>query len=169
MSNLAEAWQDLIDVKFSIAGSESNPHLVQIVAPNEVVVVLGFEIKIGARAGTMSICIPFNVIEPIIGKLGTQSWNAYSHKGGTSDEARSVSQNLRHAKVQARTFLGQTQLTVGEILSLAPGDIIRLNKLVNRDFVLQIEDRNKFAGRIGQLRGNRALQITREAEPDELL
>lgn len=169
LANLAEAWQDLVSVEFNVAGSESNPHLVQIVAPNEVVVVIGFEIKIGARAGTMSVCIPFNVIEPIIGKLGTQSWHAYSHKGGTSDEARSVSQNLRHARVHARAFLGQTQLTVRELLSLAPGDIIRLNKLVNREFVVQFEGRNKFAGKLGQLRGNRALQITREAESDELL
>ena len=169
LHNLAEAWQDLMEVKFGIAGTESNPHLVQIVAPNEVVVVLGFEIKIGARAGTMSICIPFNVIEPIVGKLGTQTWLAYSHKDGDQKEAQSVSRNLKHAAVNMRAYLGRAELTVGELLTLAPGDIIRLNKLVNRDFILQVEGRNKFAGKLGQLRGNRAMQITRHASPDELL
>ncbi len=169
LTNLGEAWQEITDVRFNIAGQESNPHLVQIVAPNEVVVVIGFEIKIGARAGTMSICIPFTVIEPIISKLGTQNWLEHSNRGGSNDEARHMSQNLRHAKVQARAYLGQTQLTVNELLSLAPGDMIRLNKLSGRDFILQVEGRNKFAGRLGQLRGNKALQITRAAEPDELL
>ncbi len=63
---LTESWSELVDVKFKITEVESNPHLVQMVAPNEVVVVLGFEIKMAGRAGTMSLCIPFNVIEPAI-------------------------------------------------------------------------------------------------------
>src|SRR5438045_4632909 len=32
---LTEAWSELVDVKFKITEVESNPHLVQIVAPNE--------------------------------------------------------------------------------------------------------------------------------------
>ena len=43
--SLTEAWTELVEVEFTITEVESNPHLVQIVAPNEVVVVLGFEIK----------------------------------------------------------------------------------------------------------------------------
>ena len=144
-------------------------HLVQIVAPTEVVVVIGFEIKIGARAGTMSICIPFNVIEPVIGKLAAQSWLAYSRKASTQDQVRNVTQNLRHAEVQMRAYLGETKLTVGDLLALAPGDIITLDKLIDRDFVLRVEGRNKYAGRVGQLRGNRSIQITRKVPPGELL
>ncbi len=167
--NLSEAWTDLVKVQFAVTGTESNPHLVQIVAPNEVVVVIGFEIKIGARAGTMSVCIPFNVIEPVIGKLGTQSWLAYARRGTDPSQEASVARKLRLATVQAVAYLGETRITVGDLLSLAPGDIIKLDKLVERDFVLQVQGRNKFAGRLGKLRGNRALQITRKAEPDEFL
>ena len=169
LENLAEAWADIIKVQFAVTGSESNPHLVQIVAPNEVVVVIGFEIKIGARAGTMSICIPFNVIEPVISKLGTQSWNSYSNRQRNTDREACVTRNLRHASVEARAYLGETELTVGDLLSLAPGDIIRLDKTVDRGFVLRVEGCNKFVGRLGQMRHNRALQITGTAEPDELL
>ncbi len=169
LDNLAEAWADLVRVTFAVTGTESNPHLVQIVAPNEVVVVIGFEIKIGARAGTMSICIPFNVIEPVVNKLGAQSWLAYSHKTADRDQEAQVSHNLKHARVEARTYLGRTRVTVEELLSLSPGDIIQLDKLVSRDFIMQIEGRNKFAGRIGKLRGHRALQITRRARADEVL
>jgi flagellar motor switch protein FliM len=169
LTNLAEAWADLVKIDFKVTGSESNPHLVQIVAPNEVVVVLGFEIKIGARAGTMSICIPFNVIEPVISKLGAQSWLAYSHRPAQSDNEECVKQNLRHAGVEMKAFLAASEMTVADMLSLSRGDILRLDKLVDQPFVLQVEGRNKFAGRLGQLRGNRAIRITREAAADELL
>ncbi len=169
LANLAEAWQDLLEVKFEVTGTESNPHLVQIVAPNEVVVVVGFEIKIGARAGTMSICIPFNVIEPVIGKLGTQSWSVYRQKGQDKSREACVARNLNLATVDVRAYLGETQISLEDLVSLSPGDIIRLDKLVSRDFIMQVEGRNKFAGKIGKLRGHRALQITRRPTPDEVL
>ncbi len=169
LANLTEAWSDLLDVKFEVSGTESNPHLVQIVAPNEVVVVIGFEIKLGARAGTMSICIPFNVIEPVIGKLAGQSWLGYSRLGGATEQARRVARSLRRAEVDVAAFLGEAKITVQEVMGLAPGDIIRLDKLVERDFILRVRGQNKFAGRLGQLRGQRALQITRTADPEESL
>jgi flagellar motor switch protein FliM len=34
-----------------------------------VVVVVGFELKMSNRAGTMNLCIPYNVIEPVIEDL----------------------------------------------------------------------------------------------------
>jgi flagellar motor switch protein FliM len=169
LANLTEAWADLMKVQFAVTGTESNPHLVQIVAPNEVVVVIGFEIKIGSRAGTMSVCIPFNVMEPVIGKLGTQSWLAYARRGADPNQEASVARNLRLATVRAVVYLGETEITVRDLLSLSPGDVIKLDKLVDRDFLLRVEGRNKFAGRLGKLRGNRALQVTRKAEPDEFL
>lgn len=169
LTNLSEAWSDLMEVQFEVAGTESNPHLVQIVAPNEVVVVIGFEIKLGARAGTMSICLPFNVIEPVIGKLAAQSWLGYSRHGGASEESHRVARSIRRAEVEVAAFLGETKITVEELLGLAPGDVIQLDKLVDRDFILRIRGQNKFAGRLGQLRGKRALQITRKADPEEAL
>jgi flagellar motor switch protein FliM len=68
-----------------------------------------------------------------------------------------------------RAFLGEAKMKVRDLLSLAPGDIIQLDKLIHRDFIMQIEGRNKYAGRVGQLRSFRAMQITRRARPDELL
>jgi flagellar motor switch protein FliM len=167
MINLSEAWSELVKVQFEIAGTESNPHLVQIVAPNEVVVVIGFELKVGARAGTMSLCIPFNVIEPVIGKLAAQSWLSYSPHGAHSEELRHVKQTLNRAPIEVRAYLAQTRITVGELLSLAPGDILRTDKLMSKDFVIKIAERNKFAGKLGQLRGNKAVRITRKCAGEE--
>src|SRR5206468_10784561 len=42
LAALGEAWQSIKQLEFSIAATESNPQLVQIVPPNEVVVVIGF-------------------------------------------------------------------------------------------------------------------------------
>ncbi len=166
---LTDTWSELAQVEFCLVDTESNPHLVQIVAPNEVVVVIGFEIKMGNRAGTMSLCIPFNVIEPVIGKLASQNWFMYSRHRQRESRTCDVHQSLKHARLDLSCFLAETQITVNDLLNLQVGDIIQTNKAANKELILRIKGKNKFAGRIGQFKGARAFRITRPAQPDEHL
>ncbi len=162
--HLSEAWSNLTPVTFSVHDFESNPQLVQIVPPNETVVVIGFELKLGNRAGTMSLCIPYNVIEPIMHVLAAQNWFSYQRKGGQDDHVRKLTRNIHNAPIELRAFLAQTTIRLNELLSLQPGDIITTDKEANREILLQVEGRNKFLGRIGQFRGSRAVQITRQCQ-----
>jgi flagellar motor switch protein FliM len=169
LANLTEVWSNLVNVEFQMAETESNPHLVQIVAPNEVVVVIGLELKMGNRAGTMTLCLPFNVIEPVMGKLATQNWMAYQRKAVSQKQRDKITTNLKKARVGLRAFLAETTITVNDLLNLQPGDIIPTTKPANSDLVLQVEGQNKYAGKLYQLKGSRALKITRQAEFDEPL
>lgn len=158
--HLSEAWSNLTPVKFSVEEFESNPQLVQIVPPNETVVVVGFELKMGNRAGTMSLCIPYNVIEPIMGLLAAQNWFTYQRKGGQEDHLKKLTRNVNNAPIELRCFLARTTIKLDELLSLQPGDIITTEKAVSGDVFVEAEGRVKFLGQIGQFRGKRSIRIT---------
>jgi flagellar motor switch protein FliM len=149
---------------FTVHDFESNPQLVQIVPPNETVVVVGFELKMGNRAGTMSLCIPYNVIEPIMGDLASQNWFSYQRKGNQDDHVRRLTKNVQNAPVEARAFLVQTTMTMNELLSLQIGDLITTEKAASRDVLIQVEGKNKFLGQVGQFRGNRSVRITKACQ-----
>lgn len=166
---LTETWSDLVDVKFKITEVESNPHLVQIVAPNEIVVVVGFEIKMSGRAGTMSLCIPFPVIEPVMDKLVTQGWLAYQRRSGVDDKSETIGRELGATEVGIQAYLGETTMTVSELLALQPGDILQTKKPVRGETILQVEGKNKFAGKLGLHKDHLAVRITRRAEVEEPL
>src|SRR5258705_3382570 len=134
--HLSEAWSNLTPVTFSVHDFESNPHLVQIVPPNETVVVVGFELKMGNRSGTMSLCIPYNVIEPIMGMLASQNWFSYQRRGAIDDHLRKLTGNVHNAPVEARAFLAQTTISVNDLMSL----------------------------QVGQLRSTRSVRITRKCQ-----
>jgi len=159
--HLSEAWSNLTPVTFKVDDFESNPQLVQIVPPNETVVVVGFELKMGNRAGTMSLCIPYNVIEPIMGVLAAQNWFSYQRKAGQQDHVRKLTSSLNTAPVEMRCFLAQTSISVNDLLALQPGDILTTEKDQTHDVLIQVEGKNKFLGKVGQLRGSRAIQITK--------
>ena len=169
LTTLTEAWADLVEVQFDIVEVESNPHLVQIVAPNEIVVVIGFEIKIGNRAGTMSLCLPFKVIEPVMSKLVTQGWLAYQRQQKPEDQSEVLARELSATAVEVSAFLGETSITVEELMALEVGDVLQTTKMVGKEMVLQVEGENQFAGLLGRHNKNYAIKVTRRAEVEEKL
>ncbi|MDB5356449.1 MAG: Flagellar motor switch protein FliM [Phycisphaerales bacterium] len=165
--HLSEAWSNLTPVTFSVQDFESNPQLVQIVPPNETVVVVGFELKMGNRAGTMSLCIPYNVIEPIMGVLAAQNWFSYQRKGGQEDHLRKLKHSVSHAPLEVRAFLAQTTIKLSDLLALQVGDVITTEKDCAKDVLVQIEGKHKFLGQVGEFRGSRAIRITRQCQQAE--
>ncbi len=167
LQNLTEVWSSMVKVQFELAEVENNPHLVQIVAPNEVVVVIGFEIKMGDRSGTMSLCVPFNVIEPVMGKLATQGWLAYKRKIAPESKRDDLAYHLGHTQTELAATLAETSITVQEFLSLQVGDIIQTGKPATADVLLKVGGNTKYACSLGKYKDRRALRILRESTPDE--
>lgn len=163
--HLSDAWSNLTPVKFKVEDFESNPQLVQIVPPNETVVVIGFELKMGNRAGTMSLCIPYNAIEPMMPLLTAQSWVSYQRKGSQDDHLRKLTRNVGAAAIELRVVLARTSIKVDDLLSLQPGDLITTERECSAEATVQAEGKNKFLCEVGQLRGNRAIKITRVIQP----
>ncbi|MGD0389597.1 MAG: flagellar motor switch protein FliM [Tepidisphaeraceae bacterium] len=159
--HLSEAWSNLTPVTFRVEDFESNPQLVQIVPPNETVVVVGFELKMGNRTGTMALCIPYNVIEPIMGMLATQNWFSYQRKGSHEDHLRQLTQNVSAAPVELRVFLAQTTIRLNDLLRLQVGDLITTEREVTQDVLIQVEGKKKFLAQAGQFRGKRAIKLTK--------
>jgi flagellar motor switch protein FliM len=168
LEHLSEVWRNLVDAKFGVVATESNPQLVHIVAPTEVVVFITFEIKLGSLAGTMSLCVPFNTIEAVLSHLATQSW-FYKPRPATDQHQQRLLRTLIRGRTTLTAWLGETTIKLSELRSLRPGDVIQLEKQTNQELILQIGGRNKFAGRMGQVRGRRALRLMRPAAIDEPL
>ena len=169
LATLNETWSDLVKVDFKISEVESNPHLVQIVAPNEVVVVIGFEIKMSGRAGTMSLCFPFKVIEPVMPKLLSQGWLAYQGRAAVEDMSDVIAKGLGATYLDVIAYLAETSITVRELMTLQPGDILQTSKEVGSDVMLRFRGKNKFTGTIGRHKDHLAVKITRRAEVEESL
>ena len=80
----------MLDAGTRVDRVESNPQLVQIVPPNEVVVLISFELTLGDIRGMMNLCIPFNSIERISSKLTANSWVSYGRDGSSPQTSSRV-------------------------------------------------------------------------------
>ncbi len=161
IATLTEAWEGVKPVSFSLGEMESNPHIVQIVPPNEVVVVIGFEIKMSSRAGSMALCIPFNAIEPLISDLSAQNWFLAGRDHTDAHWAHQITDELSDARVEVAGVLAETIITMDELRSLEVGDIITTAKASNQPVLITVGGISKHVGNIGDCRGKRAIQVLR--------
>ncbi len=158
---LSEAWEGVRKLQFTVSATESNPQLVQIVPPNEVVVVVGLELKMSNRAGTMNLCIPYNVIEPVVDELSAQSWFATSKQHGSAELQTRLKESLGTAGLSVSGTLAETSITVADLKALSPGDLIMTDKPASSPVTLCVEGERKFLAHLGQHRGQRALRVLR--------
>lgn len=165
LTGLSEAWDGIRAIEFKLGEMESNPHIVQIVPPNEVVVVIGFEIKMGPRAGTMSLCIPFNVIEPLIDDLSAQSWFMAGRSRGDRKWEVMIQNDLAEAPLQVEAIIARTTITMRDLRNLEVGDVITTHRPAVEPVVLAIDGKPKFLANIGQHKGRRAVRVLRPKTP----
>jgi len=156
---MKQAWENVLELKLSIDRVESNPQLVQIVPPNEVVVLISFELTIGEARGMMNLCIPFNSIERISNRLSSNSWVSYGKKSATAENMQRISSQLNDATVEVVVDLAETNISTSDLIGLRVGDIIATEKDIARPLVVSVEGRPKFHAQAGAFKGRKAIQV----------
>lgn len=170
VAHLKDTWghrRRVID--FKITETEFNPQIVQIVAPNEVVVLVCFEIRIGEASGMMNLCIPYTVIEPIIDEFSSQNWFAYDRQEVTDAQKQNIIKGIKICPMPLRVFVAETEITIADMVRLKVGDIIKTDKKANEPMVLTVGDKPKFRVRPGVLNYKKAFQIESRAAEEEYL
>ena len=113
------------------------------------------------RAGTMNLCIPYNVIEPVMESLSSQSWFSNVKNQHSKEVVSALTSGLSRAPMQMTARLATTTITLKELLTLSVGDVIMTEKPAAAPVQLCVEDEPKYLAQIGQYKGNRALRVLR--------
>lgn len=162
------AWEGIAQFTPKRESMETQSQFVQIVPPNDVVVSILFEIKVGDTRGAMSLCIPFLLLKPITTKLSAQRWFASSVKKNTGKHANVLARRLEKTQLTCAVRLGSTSISVEDLLQLQVGDVITLDRKKDEEVEVLIDDHLKFRARPGTRGKKLAVHISRvsvDAEP----
>jgi flagellar motor switch protein FliM len=154
-----EAWAEVYELKPQFVSMETNPQFTQIVAPNEMIVLITLEVKIADSVGMINICMPYLVLEPILDKLSTFFLFSTQAKVTSPEQVKAIRKKIEWAKVDMVALLGNSEILVRELLELAPGDVIPLNQMVNDPIPIYVGDFMKFKSIPGLHGEHLAVQI----------
>ncbi len=159
-------WAPLTSLQFRLQSIETNPELARVVGANEMVVLLTLQLRMNDVRGTMHLCLPYVVMEPALHRMA-QGTRYPRTAGGSPERVRAaLAESLRASRVTVDVDLGTAELTVREMLGLAPGDVLRVRPAAESGAEAKIEGVPRLRGAPGRLRGRAAFEV-QEAHPEE--
>jgi len=158
LEDLQQSWRPVFPVQISFSRSEVNPQFVAIVPHSEVVVVVTFDVEMGRAPMSITLCIPYSMIEPIRAKLNA-GFQSDQNEVDTTWLNR-FRTNLQSAKVEVLVELGRAEMNVRDFLNLKPGDIVAVDQEVDKPLNVTVEGITKFRGHQGSYKGRQAMKVT---------
>jgi len=163
----ADAWKNVVLLEPLLLSVESNPQFLQLTTPNETVLVITLSARIGSATGLINVCIPHVTLEPILPKLSTQYFMDGSksrHAGNLYTEKISI--QMERTSLNLTVVLGETDLSLEDLLQLRVGDCIPLIAPIKEPLRVCIDNEPKFYASIGKTRNRYAIKIVDEWRGD---
>ncbi|MCH9813035.1 MAG: flagellar motor switch protein FliM [Epsilonproteobacteria bacterium] len=166
MSKLKDAWTGVTDLYPIVESKESSPNVVQIVAQNEIVIMIVLEITIGETSGMINLAYPVIYLEPILSKLANKDimLGETSAKKSRNDELREL---IKRADIIYEGILGDTTLNIKDLLNLEKGSIIRLDRPASDSAIVTIDKKEVFEAQMGVHRHHKTLKINKVIKNDK--
>jgi len=157
LHDLREAWKAVTSVDFTIDSMETEPQLLHLMAPNEAVVSIGIEVRIGETVGMMNIAMPSIVIKMMRQKFD-QQWSVRKTHASNAEQIR-VLRLIREAKLGLEARMEGPTLTVRDLLALKEGHLLTFDYPVERSIELVVNGTHKFTGQVVSTGRKRACVI----------
>jgi len=165
VSAFGEAWENLVPMEPRLERLEVNPQFVQLVPPQDMVIVVVVRVHWRGMEGRINICIPHAALEPVAPRLTAHYLFGSAHTPEAGRHVEELKRRVVAMSVPVTVTLGHARVTVGELLELAPGDVVRLETRVGDDLPVRIGDKTKFWGRPGRVGSRLAVEITEVVDP----
>jgi len=157
--DLEKAWAPLYATHMNLLRMEMNPRLVNIVPPEYQIVTMSLKIQIEEISGNIVFAVPYMTIDPIRDKLKTGM--QFDLMAIDPQWSNRLSSGIFQAPLELAVELGNADITLRELLDLAPGDTIMLDKSCSSELTIKIEGMPKYSGIPGIHHGNKAIQISK--------
>ncbi|OGX68139.1 MAG: flagellar motor switch protein FliM [Paenibacillus sp. RIFOXYA1_FULL_44_5] len=165
--SLQEAWKSVCEIEPRLEALETNPQFMQIVSPNETIALISLTTKIGDTTGMINLCIPHVVIEPIMPRLSIHHQFLSQKKANVSDDVEAIESRIHKAKLPIVVELGESSISVQELMGLNIGDVIKLENSVEDGLHVKIGGKYKYLANPGASRGRVAAQIIMKVQEGE--
>ena len=117
----------LLPLEPTLTGVEYSPQFAQVAAAADVMVVVGFELRIGERAHRLTVCLPFGGLLPHLSSAANPGALSDRERAARVQAADLLRQQMEHVPVAVAVRLRPTRLGPLDLSELRTGDVLRLS------------------------------------------
>jgi len=158
LTKFQKAWSSVYLLNMTLKKTETKPEFVQLVPPDDIMLVIVFAIRGTEFSGNLHIGIPYLMIEPIKEELSPK----YLRKKDMANIwLPQLKELLKDTHVTVIAELGKTTQTVRDLLNLQVEDVIKLKTGPDDPISISVDQVPKYQGYPGIIKGNRAVEIVK--------
>jgi flagellar motor switch protein FliM len=159
LDELAQCWQSVAAMEFSVDRFEHNPLRLRLLPPSEPLVVVRLEIDLPSASGTINLGIPQRCLnamgDTLVQRSGETNWPttelAHVDRGTDHASHESVSQVV--------ATLAESTISMADLVGLRVGDIILTDKSAHEPIQIAVDGTPRYEAAIGTVEGRKAIRI----------
>jgi flagellar motor switch protein FliM len=157
LQDLQAAWRTVVNIEFSVEAVEKETQSFRVLAPQEAVVAIGIEMRIGDVTGMMNLAIP-SVILKMMRQKFDQQWTARKVE---TDPARrmGILKKIRAGTVRLEATMDAPSISIRDLISLEAGDVLLVDHPGMAVMSLKVNGVEKYSGRATSADGKRAFAV----------
>ena len=159
---MQNAWSNYVEVEHNFGMIETNSRLVQTIQQDEAVAIVTIKVTIEELEGNINICLPGNTIDGIF-KLFDMKYTRGKKGDSEQDKVRKnlITDGLRDTDLEVSAVLGKAQISLHELLSLQPGDVIPLDSMVvGNNITVNVKGIPWYKGTVGTKKKKYAVKLS---------
>ena len=156
LEHLSATWAELVETTMELRQIESQLANVNLAPPSEPTLMLTMEVRLDGTSSTIALVVPHRSVESVLGKLSASQYGDTVIEPGAVEAMRA---SVAAVNVEIRAEVAATEVTLEDVLALAPGDVLRFG-------VPAADGVRLYAGRVpahraqpGRNGNNRAVQV----------
>jgi flagellar motor switch protein FliM len=158
LARFEKSWSTIYPINAVLKKTETKPEFVQLVPPNDAMMIVVFAVKGQEFSGNFHLAIPYLMLEPIKEKLSPKYLREKDRGYTWGPQLKEL---LKDTSVTIIAELGKTKQTVRELLNLHVNDLIKLKAGPEDLISISVDQVPKYRGYPGIIKGNRAVEIVK--------
>jgi flagellar motor switch protein FliM len=164
-----EAWENITAFRPTFERIETNPQFVQVVSPTETVLLVTLDVRVDDFGAMIQYILPYIALEPILGNFSTKYWFEKTSRVFSVNFQDRIKDQVKSVKMPMRVILGDSFITIRELLDLQVGDVVLLNRKSSDSLDVMVGCSQKFYARPGLCNDQIAVKIVGVKEEESLV
>lgn len=166
-SELQEAWEPYLDLGIYQHSYESNPENIQIISAMEPAIVVFYQINVYDSKAVFNVCYPYALLESALSDSLFKNSNQLRRDEMDPEQREVFEDHLKKIKVPVQAVLGNTKISVNDLIHMEIGDAISLKRRTEEPMDVLVNNRLKMKAFPGQLRRHKAIKVFDFIKGDE--
>jgi flagellar motor switch protein FliM len=164
---LREAWKDVCPMKLTALSRHNDPRQVSLIGANEPVLSVTLRITGGLGEHRVRLCAPIGTMKHTAAGGAPRAGSGVMAPEKAEALRTHIMESVEKVSLRVDAIIGHAELPIGQLLVLAPGDVIALREVSEHPVLVKVGGTPAFHGKMGLQGRRKAVRVIERIDPRE--